>query len=721
MCRPSRWYVGLIPLLLLFIAAVGLQLPRIEDDLARRVGGVVADVGLADARIAVAGRDVELSGQTFVANGGRLATGRAESVAGVRRVVAQVQTPPAASVYEFNLVRSPEKAILSGMVPNPEVRNRLLAAVRAIAPNVEDRLSFALGAPAGFEQSALFAIAPLARVTSGSARLSGAQLTIAGQTGDLESYEAALAAIRNPPANLTLAQTEIRPPILSPYAWSAISDGRTITLSGGVPSEAARAAIISSSTQAFPGKTFIDNMKLASGSADGFAGLAQAAITALSRLASGKASMVDGSLTLIGEAADSKSYNAALAAVRALPPGLVLARAEIAPPIVAPYVWSAASDGKSLILEGFAPSDESRGKLLDIARASASGMIVEDRLQIARGAPAEFLEAARSALSALGRLAAGRASFSNGDVSLSGVLRGGQRFESIHPGLANSLPAGFVVARNAVVYPERHPFFFAADKRSDGTVSISGFAPSDSQRAASVDSARRAGSALSGEVDLASGLPPEIDFTESTELGLSVLAKLESGEVRLEEDGLRIRGSGADAVVNAARGLLSRTPSGVRLRLADLVAVSVAESPPQPVVAPQPVPVTPPKRDLTSEEAECQKQLSDRLARETIKFRLSSAEIDRASDGVIADLAKILLGCPAIRMEVAGHTDNTGQPETNKILSFERARSVVSALAAVGVAADRLNPEGYGDERPIASNDTREGRAANRRTEFIVK
>ncbi|MDH7516123.1 MAG: OmpA family protein [Bacteroidota bacterium] len=76
---------------------------------------------------------------------------------------------------------------------------------------------------------------------------------------------------------------------------------------------------------------------------------------------------------------------------------------------------------------------------------------------------------------------------------------------------------------------------------------------------------------------------------------------------------------------------------------------------------------------------------------------------------------------PDVRVEVAGHTDNVGSREYNKHLSSERARTVMDYLISKGVAPSRLTANGYGPDQPIATNDTEEGRAMNRRVEFRVK
>jgi len=69
---------------------------------------------------------------------------------------------------------------------------------------------------------------------------------------------------------------------------------------------------------------------------------------------------------------------------------------------------------------------------------------------------------------------------------------------------------------------------------------------------------------------------------------------------------------------------------------------------------------------------------------------------------------------------IEGHTDSSGSAEINQQLSQQRAEAVMQALEARGVDAARLSAEGYGAERPLASNDTEEGRSANRRVEVYL-
>ena len=75
---------------------------------------------------------------------------------------------------------------------------------------------------------------------------------------------------------------------------------------------------------------------------------------------------------------------------------------------------------------------------------------------------------------------------------------------------------------------------------------------------------------------------------------------------------------------------------------------------------------------------------------------------------------------PKLRIEISGHTDNQGNAAANVILSRNRAKSVYDFLIRTGIEANRLSYEGYGQAKPIASNETEEGRQLNRRTEFII-
>ena len=105
---------------------------------------------------------------------------------------------------------------------------------------------------------------------------------------------------------------------------------------------------------------------------------------------------------------------------------------------------------------------------------------------------------------------------------------------------------------------------------------------------------------------------------------------------------------------------------------------------------------------------------------DNIFFETNKATIKTESAAELARLANLLVENPTIRLEISGHTDNVGSFRANQKLSESRAKSVVDYIINQGVASDRLEYKGYSFNQPIADNNTKEGRAQNRRVEFKV-
>jgi len=102
----------------------------------------------------------------------------------------------------------------------------------------------------------------------------------------------------------------------------------------------------------------------------------------------------------------------------------------------------------------------------------------------------------------------------------------------------------------------------------------------------------------------------------------------------------------------------------------------------------------------------------------TILFDTGKSTIKSISAGVLNDIYGIMEEYPNARFLVEGHTDNTGSEGFNMTLSKSRASSVVDYLTEKGVDAGRLDSTGYGELNPLDSNNTKEGRANNRRVEI---
>jgi|GEM_PF-196730 len=103
-----------------------------------------------------------------------------------------------------------------------------------------------------------------------------------------------------------------------------------------------------------------------------------------------------------------------------------------------------------------------------------------------------------------------------------------------------------------------------------------------------------------------------------------------------------------------------------------------------------------------------------------ILFSTGSSTINATSRYNIEKLAGILNRYDDTNVVIEGHTDSVGSDESNQVLSENRAQSVASLLRAYGVSGNRLTPVGYGETRPVASNETESGRRLNRRVEVLI-
>jgi OOP family OmpA-OmpF porin len=135
---------------------------------------------------------------------------------------------------------------------------------------------------------------------------------------------------------------------------------------------------------------------------------------------------------------------------------------------------------------------------------------------------------------------------------------------------------------------------------------------------------------------------------------------------------------------------------------------ALAQAPPPPPPPPPPAPTPPPT--------------GTRLA--TLRgpnFDFNKAEIKPDGRKILDDVVTTMKENPTLRVSVEGHTDSVGSDTYNQALSERRAASVVQYLVGRGIDAGRMSTRAYGESKPIASNDTAEGRAQNRRVEIIAQ
>jgi outer membrane protein OmpA-like peptidoglycan-associated protein len=113
-------------------------------------------------------------------------------------------------------------------------------------------------------------------------------------------------------------------------------------------------------------------------------------------------------------------------------------------------------------------------------------------------------------------------------------------------------------------------------------------------------------------------------------------------------------------------------------------------------------------------------EVGEKVRLNNIFFETGKWDLLPESFNELDKLVKILTDNPAMEIEVNGHTDNVGNDESNMVLSQKRAAAVVTYLLGKGIPSNRLDSAGFGETRPVAPNETEDGRALNRRVEFII-
>lgn len=707
------WALGLLPLVVLWIVATNSVVDQVESDLKSRALGAIGNDRLDKAAVEVAGRDVRLAGAGFTPESKNSAAAVVDAAFGVRRVDDTLVTLiPESKPYLWSARREGAKITLGGSVPDPAARGLINAAAqKAMGAAAVDTMIYGRGDAGALVAAAAFALGELGHMSQGAADLRDKSLTITGEAADSAQYEAAMAALKAPPQGATLSKVEIAPPLAKPYVLSATNSGKGFVVTGDVPSLASRGALVAAGAAPDSKLTF------ARGAPADFDALAKFAIDAVANLDGGKAVLTDTTLDISGKARKPGDWEALQAHIAAAPKGLVLGKVEVAPPVASPYFLSANVDAGAIELTGYAPSARQVGLIGDAARVIATDRSLVNKLLVAQGAPGgDYLDAARFVIGAVAGFETGKATLSDGRLSLSGQARRSGGAEALAAMLA-TLPAGLSLGDVAVVPAPARPYIFVVTKTEAG-LKLSGSVPDVAARKALEAEAVGA----TDETKLASGQPAGVDLVAVGRFALAELAGLKSGEARLEDAAFSIKGVAPDAASGAAaEAKLSSLPRGVALTSA---SIEKPAAPPAALASLDEI------ASAAKAEAEgkpdldvpnCDASFKSELATENILFESGKATISRESYRLIVKLAGVAIRCQVQQIEVAGYTDSQGDDALNEKLSQARAQTVADALGKAGVSADRLAATGYGAKNPIASNDTEDGRAKNRRIEFTVK
>ncbi|MFT3730260.1 MAG: OmpA family protein [Hyphomicrobium sp.] len=692
--------------------AVQFEQGPIEFDLTNRARDALHRSGLGWANLHFVGRDAVVTGRAPEERDPAAALARIEKVWGVRVVGDRSELLESVANYRWSVMADSGRVQLAGDVPSEDARRALLAATQNAfrGASISDGMSLARGSidRNAWLASAIFSVQNLSELKRGRADLAMLDLSISGEAKTPDAYRDVREALsERRPAGLRLVRSDITPPLVKPFVWGVKKSGAGIAITGFSPADDDRERTHARAKALFRGMTITDNSDIGAGAPEGWLKATSVALDQLAQLRSGDVAITDRDMAFSGEAPDEQTAATVKRTLKLEVPQNFRISERISfprPDLSLPsggYVMGIVNDGTSLDLVGMVPSEAVRGALIDAIGARFPGRRVNDKTQVAPGAPDGWQQCVVAGLSSLPRLKKGKSILTDRVLEVLGSTDDYAASQSV-PGDVKAAAGQTCETRTNITFTGqmKTDLDWKAMREPNGMVTIGGEAPDDASRLRLVEIAQQifAGSSVTDNMKIvgASSEP----WSSAAHLGLQEMARLKNGEVSIAGKELVIKGAAeSDRVANDIRSVLSTDlPPGFKSR--DEITVMSAEE---------------------KAADSCQTLMRQASAKGTINFDRAKADLTSDSTQTLRDLAQIANECPSFKIEIEGHTDSEGTDERNQRLSDRRARAVADFLAQNGVDPRRLSAIGYGATRPIADNSTQEGRAKNRRIEFTVR
>ena len=398
-----------------------------------------------------------------------------------------------------------------------------------------------------------------------------------------------------------------------------------------------------------------------------------------------------------------------IALARNTPNGVRLAVEISAPrPVISPFTTRFVLDEDGPRFDACtADTDEALTKIL--TAASQVGFQERATCVLALGAPSQtWGEAVALAIAAVGDLEGGTVTISDTDVTLLAPVGTAQStFDNVVGRLENALPDAFAVSAELPVLPDATSDAlpqFTATRSPEGQVQLRGRVPDQITNTVveNFANAKFGQRNITMSTRITEGLPN--GWSVRVLAGLEALSELSNGAVSVEPNTLIVRGNtgNEDASAIIARLLIEKLGQAADFEI-DVTYVKALDP-----IAGIPTPL------------ECMAQVAAATEGRKITFDPGSADLAAATQPVIDDIAEILKKCGDLPIRVSGFTDSQGREVMNQQLSQDRADAVLTALRARRVPVSTFESIGFGEENPIADNDTEDGREANRRIEFSL-
>jgi outer membrane protein OmpA-like peptidoglycan-associated protein/osmotically-inducible protein OsmY len=381
-----------------------------------------------------------------------------------------------------------------------------------------------------------------------SADVSARDVTLHGMAPSVEAQQQAVVVASKVRGVRAVADASDLLPIVSPYVWSAKRDGRSVTLTGAVPSEGSRAAILAAARRAMPDAEIHDSMQLGRGAPPTFNSAATFSLVRLAALGDGVVTLTDSTLAVSGTAASAQAYADARAAFsEQLPAAVTLGPVDVLPARADPFVFSASFDGKAVTLVGFVPNDIVHKTLVATTKATLPGVPISDTVVVASGDPPGFAEAASFAIAQLDRMRDGGVTLDGLNLDVAGTAKSVDDYEALLENLSTGLPQGMKLVSAAVAPAVASPYGWSAEKTADAVV-LSGYVPSADGHDEVIATARIvfAGATIDDRIRVAAG-EPRMDWIGAIKFAMGELARLSHGKVAIGDQSYSVEGEAASA------------------------------------------------------------------------------------------------------------------------------------------------------------------------------
>jgi len=368
---------------------------------------------------------------------------------------------------------------------------------------------------------------------------------------------------------------------------------------------------------------------------------------------------------------------------------------------ISPYVWQAEVIDETLMLTGHAPSSEAIEEILN-ASQNKGWSNIDNQLKLGVGVVdvSAWTDMAELGLEQLAGLEPGKVVLSDFHMTVSGEATGNDKVDSIATVLAN------LSSPYSAVSTVTGPYNWSAEKRGDQII-LSGLVPDGESKRAMT---RVISDNFDGEVVDETGIGGERGWVRTAIKALPQFSRFQSGKLSYSNKNLYVEGVAPDSVYSFLADDLKYVGNqfGVQYNV-DVLEPELTELGDLPL-----------RENGNNLSGVCQDAFALIMDANKIYFETARADISRQSGSTLDKLIAVARRCNDVSIRIEGHTDNVGSRTMNIGLSNRRAQTVAQYLIDRGYPEGKLSYQGYGPDQPDASNETPEGRAVNRRIEFIV-